>query len=224
MGILVGLAGGNFISTFIYNFCLTYAGARLTKRLRLKMFSSMLRQEIGYHDLDENRSSILSTQLAASVPFCKGLSSDKVGIISQAFSGIGFAIILAFILNWKLAFFMLMFVPIVFGSGILQGRSATNTKVNGKFSIEEGGRLTIETVDNIKTVISLGREEYFIDEFKRIFNFGFKKTLAVLHLQAFFYAFSNSFVFFIQCATFSFGFYLIQNDNLSLTNMYTIYG
>ena len=83
--------------------------------------------------------------------------------------------------------------------------------------------IKIETVDNIKTVISLGREEYFIDEFERIFNFEFKKTLAVLHLQAFFYSLSNAFLFFIQASAFSFGFYLIKNDGLTVTDLYRIY-
>jgi hypothetical protein len=48
------------------------------------MFSSMLRQEIGFHDLDENRSSILSTQLATSAPFCRGLSSVSFNINNQS--------------------------------------------------------------------------------------------------------------------------------------------
>jgi ATP-binding cassette subfamily B (MDR/TAP) protein 1 len=220
MGILLGLSVVNFLSTLVLNHAFALAGARLTKRLRIKMFTSMLRQEIGFHDLDENRSSILSTQLAASAPFCKGLSSDKLGLLSQGVAGVGFSLIAALVFNWKLALFMLIFVPFVFGSGVLTGRASTNTKVNGKFSIEEGGRLTIETVENIKTVISLGREKFFIDEFDRIFNYKFKKTLAVLHIQAFFYSLSNSFLFFIQASAFSFGYYLIKYDNLTVTNLY----
>jgi ATP-binding cassette subfamily B (MDR/TAP) protein 1 len=219
----LGLAIINFLSTLVLNHAFALAGARLTKRLRIKMFTSMLRQEIGFHDLDENRSSILSTQLAASAPFCKGLSSDKLGLLSQGIAGVGFSLIAALVFNWKLALFMLIFVPFVFGSGVLTGKASTNTKVNGKFSIEEGGRLTIETVENIKTVISLGREKFFIDEFDRIFNYKFKKTLAVLHIQAFFYSLSNSFLFFIQASAFSFGYYLIKYDNLTVTNLYRIY-
>ena len=35
------------------------------------MFKSMVRQEIGFHDIDQNRSSILATQLATNPAYCK---------------------------------------------------------------------------------------------------------------------------------------------------------
>ncbi len=187
------------------------------------MFVSMVRQEVAFHDLDANRSSVLTTQLASVVPFCKCLSSDKLGLICQGFAGIGFAISLAFFLNWQLALVMLCFIPFIFGAGVLQGRSSTNQKINGVSVVEEGGRLTIETVENIKTVISLGREKYFMDEFEAIFESGFKRTLLFLHLQAFFYGMSNSFRFYIQAAAFSFGFYLFKKNDLTVTDFYRIY-
>ena len=117
----------------------------------------MLRQEIGFHDLDKNRSSILTTQLAVNPPYCKGLTSEKVGTLSQGFSGVGFAVVLSLTLNVPLALVMLLFVPISFFSGVFAGRSATgNVKVKGKYSIEEGGRILIEAVENIRTLVSLG--------------------------------------------------------------------
>lgn len=121
------------------------------------MFESMLRQEIGFHDLDKNRSSILATQLAINPPYCKGLTSDKIGTLCQGFSGVGFAIIFSLSLNIQLSLVMLLFVPVSFFSGVFAGRSSTgNVKVKGKYSIEEGGRILIESVENIRTIVSLG--------------------------------------------------------------------
>lgn len=93
------------------------------------MFQSLLRQEIGYHDLDENRASILASKLETSASFCKGLTSDKFGLLCQGFAGVGFAIVISFVINFKLAFVMLMFVPISFVTGILIGQATANTKV-----------------------------------------------------------------------------------------------
>jgi ABC-type multidrug transport system fused ATPase/permease subunit len=72
MSIIFGIAVVNFLSTLSFNYSFSLAGGRLTKRLRILMFESLLKQEVAYHDLDENKSSILSTKLASSVPFCKG--------------------------------------------------------------------------------------------------------------------------------------------------------
>lgn len=81
-----------------------------------------------------------------------------------------------------------------------------------------------ESIDNIKTVLSLGREEYFLNEFSRIYSHDFKKQLALMHLQAFFYSLSNNIVYFVQCSVFSFGFWLIKNDSLTTSSLFQIYG
>lgn len=72
MGILFGIAVSNFFSTLGFNYCFALIGSQLTKRLRVDMFRALLRQEIAYHDLDENKSSVLATKLASSITFCKG--------------------------------------------------------------------------------------------------------------------------------------------------------
>ncbi len=71
MGIILGIAVINLVTTILQSYAFALAGAKLTKRLRVKMFESMLRQEVAFHDLDENRSSILSTKLSTSAPLCK---------------------------------------------------------------------------------------------------------------------------------------------------------
>nr|UOU03321.1 ATP-binding cassette subfamily B1-like 1 [Brachionus rubens] len=223
MGILFGIAAANLLANLAYNFSISFAGSRLTRRIRVRMFESMLRQEIGFHDLDENRSSVLATQLSTTAPFCKGLSSDKIGILSQGLSGMGFAIIFGFVVSWKLTLIMLIFVPVTFTCGVIVGRASASNKVKGKSSNEEGGRLTIETIENIKTVISLGLEKHFIKEFDDVFEKRIKKTLLMFHVAAIFYGLMNSILFFIQAAGFSFGFYLIKTDGLKTADLFKIY-
>jgi ATP-binding cassette subfamily B (MDR/TAP) protein 1 len=223
MGILIALAVINVVAQIVYSYAFALCGSRLTKRLRVKMFESLLRQEVAFHDHDENKSSVVATQLSMSTGICKGLTSDKISLLSQGFAGIGTSLIIGFVLSWKLTLVMLIFVPIAFGSGALVGKTSTNPKMKGKTSNEESGRLTIETVDNIKTVISLNREAYFIEEFAKIYNNKFKKILVSFHIQAILYSISNSLLFFIQATAFSFGFYLMKYDNLQLTDLFRVY-
>lgn len=217
MGILIGLAVLNMFAQLVYSYAFALCGSRLTKRIRIKMFESLLRQEIAFHDMEENKSSILATQLSMSTALCRGLTSDKISLLSQGIAGIGTSLLIGFILSWKLTLVMLIFVPVAFFSGSLAGSISANTKVNGKTSNEESGRLTIETVDNIKTVITLTCEDHFIDEFAKVYEYKFKRTLGSFHFQAILYAISNSLLFFIQATAFSFGFYLMKNDGLPLT-------
>jgi ATP-binding cassette, subfamily B (MDR/TAP), member 1 len=87
MGVIMAIGIGALIVTILLNYSLSLAGSKLTTKLRILMFKSMLKQEISFHDLPENRSSVLSTQLSTSAPFCRGLTSDKVGLLAQGFSG-----------------------------------------------------------------------------------------------------------------------------------------
>lgn len=222
MLMILGISVGNFLVNISYNYCFALLGARLTKRLRLKMFESYLRQEVAYHDLDENKSSILATQLAASVPFCKGLTTDMLSIICQAVSSVGFSIIVGLILNWKLCLIIMSFIPINFLSGFINIQSSTN-KVKNRTNEEESGRLTTEVVENIKTVVSLGRENYFNSLFKDTYDKKFKKLMILLQIRAFLFGLSNSVLFFIQASAFSFGYKEISKGDLNVTDLFRVY-
>lgn len=181
MGIILGIAFLNFSGQIIFNYCFALLGARLTKRLRVKMFESYLRQEIAYHDLEENKSSILATQLASSVPFVKGLTSDMLSLMCQAFSSVGFSIVVGLVLNWKLCLVIMLFIPLNFISGFINIRSRINKSSKGSNNNqltqdEQAGRLATEIVENIKTVVCLGRENYFYEQFKITFDKDLRKN------------------------------------------------
>jgi ABC-type multidrug transport system fused ATPase/permease subunit len=141
MGIIFGIAFFSLLVTISYSYSFARANAKLTKRIRKRMFKNMIRQEIGWHDQEENRSSILSTRLSVNAPLCRGVTTDLLSIIAQGVGGLGLATIVALVLNWKLALVMFAFIPITFIGGIISGRASTNTNVNGKTSVEEGGRM-----------------------------------------------------------------------------------
>nr|UOU03327.1 ATP-binding cassette subfamily B1-like 12 [Brachionus rubens] len=220
--IILGISVGNFGVNVAYNYSFSLLGAKLTKRLRIKMFEQYLRQEVAYHDLDEHKSSILATRLAASVPFCKGLTSDLLSLICQAVSSVGFSVIVGLIIDWRLCLIIMAFIPINFLSGFLNIQSSTN-KVKNKSNEEEGGQLTTEMVENIKTVVSLGREMFFYNSFKHTFEAKFKKLIFLIHVRAFLYGLSNSVLFFVQASAFGYGYKEISAGRLSVTNLFRVY-
>lgn len=56
------------------NFSLGVAGEKLTKRIRLQTFESMLRQEIGWFDQQQNSTGALAVRLAVDASEVKGVS------------------------------------------------------------------------------------------------------------------------------------------------------
>lgn len=222
MSIIFAIGAFMTILTFIQNYSFGLIGSKLTKRIRTQMFKSMLRQEIAFHEKQENRTSILTTHLLTTASLCKNLTTDKISVLAHGLPSICIAFGVSFYLNWKMALVMLIFVPISFFSGLTKGHSTIKVSKN-KTQIEESGRISTETIENIKTVISLGRENYFVNKLKRTLNQDFLKSVIILNVGAFFYSISNTLMYFSQITAFSFGYYLIKNDGLIVANLFRVY-
>jgi ATP-binding cassette subfamily B (MDR/TAP) protein 1 len=116
-------------------------------RMRIISFVSMLRQEIGWFDKEENNLGALVTRLSSDTSslkvngyinsfdtrkilffYKKGLSGLRIGVILNALGAIVSALIIAFIAGWKLTLVILLFVPLMIFSGMLQGRRMANAK------------------------------------------------------------------------------------------------
>lgn len=189
--------------------------------LRLRMFESMLRQDISYHD--QNRSCVLATQLASTIPFAKGLTTDKIGLIAQAFGGVIFPLTVSFIISYKLSIVMVLFIPIIVTSGSVINRTTMSREKDGKSVLMEQSKIATDTVENVVTVKSFGLEDYFVKEFDAIHEQEARQISGELHLRAFFYTLAYSVIFFIQATTFGYGFYLMKSEGLEVTDLFRVY-
>nr|APD26537.1 ATP-binding cassette transporter subfamily B member 1-like X5 protein [Brachionus koreanus] len=223
MSIIFSFGILGILSNIANSFCFSLVGSRLTRRLRVLMFKSMLRQDMAFHDFEENKPSALTSQLSFSASFCKGLSSEKIKIYVQGISALGFSIVYSLFLNWQLALLMLAFIPISFCSGALSARHSFKTKKNSTDRVENGSKLIIESIENIRTIFSLGLENFFINQFENIYHKKKRKIYFVLTVQAFFYSISNSIVFFIRAVAFSYGYYLIKNGEINIEDIFKIF-
>ena len=71
-----GIGAGFMLSQIIMGFTFSLSGARLVERVRGQMFSSMLSQEIGWYDLEENNTGALCARLSSSAEVCTNWSSS----------------------------------------------------------------------------------------------------------------------------------------------------
>ncbi|UJR07170.1 hypothetical protein I4U23_011458 [Adineta vaga] len=217
------LIDGMFIWTMIWAFAVS--GERLTKRMRLMAFSAMLRQEIGFFDMEKNSVSALTTRLSADASALKGLSGIRIGVILQAVGALVTAIVISFQAGWKLAFVMFCFAPLMAFSGLLQGQSQSKsgkTKSANNWA-DQGAQCATEVFNKIRTVVSLGCEEYFIEIFENAFNKSFSAFLPKIHLRAIGYGISNSLIFFLHIATFTYGSKLVENNEMTVDEVFRIF-
>ncbi len=115
-------------------------------RMRIMSFKSMLRQEIGWFDLDENNLGALVTRLSSDASALKGLTGPTFGAIFNTIGALVTALVISFIAGWKLTLVILCFTPLMIFTGVIQGQQLSKASGNKKASTtdaEDGGRVRL---------------------------------------------------------------------------------
>nr|XP_042704273.1 ATP-binding cassette sub-family B member 10, mitochondrial isoform X2 [Chrysemys picta bellii] len=151
-GIFVCGAAANAIRVYL----MQTAGQRIVKRLRATMFSSILKQEVGFFDKTStgeliNRLSSDTALLGRSVT--ENLS-DGLRAGAQASVGVG----MMFFVSPKLAAFVLSVVPPLAIIAVIYGRYLRKLTRMTQDSLAEATQLAEERIGNIRTVRAFGQE------------------------------------------------------------------
>ncbi|EMP25131.1 ATP-binding cassette sub-family B member 10 [Chelonia mydas] len=158
-GIFVCGAAANAVRVYL----MQTAGQRIVKRLRATMFSSILKQEVGFFDKTStgeliNRLSSDTALLGRSVT--ENLS-DGLRAGAQASVGVG----MMFFVSPKLAAFVLSVVPPLAIIAVIYGRYLRKLTRMTQDSLAEATQLAEERIGNIRTVRAFGQEMTEIEKY-----------------------------------------------------------
>ncbi|XP_068306707.1 ABC transporter B family member 2-like [Pyrus communis] len=162
--------GAAFLTVIVHaieHFCFGIMGERLTLRVREKMFSAILRNEIGWFDDTNNTSSMLSSRLESDATLLRTIVVDRTTILIQNLGLVVASFVIAFILNWRITLVVLATYPLIISGHIseklfFQGYGGNLSKAYLKANMLAG-----EAVSNIRTVAAFCSEEKIIDLYAR---------------------------------------------------------
>ena len=77
------LAIGTAVGAFLQSYMFTIAGENLTSRLRAVTFKSILSQEMGFFDREENNVGSLCTRLSSDASNIQGATGPRIGLLIQ---------------------------------------------------------------------------------------------------------------------------------------------
>ncbi|KAF8672015.1 hypothetical protein HU200_049793 [Digitaria exilis] len=137
-------------------------GERLTLRVREKMFSAILRNEIGWFDDTSNTSSMLSSRLEADATLVRTIVVDRSTILLQNVGMIVTSLVIAFILNWRITLVVLATYPLMVSGHISEKMFMKGYGGNLSKSYLKANMLAAEAVSNIRTVAAFCSEEKVI--------------------------------------------------------------
>lgn len=155
MAVITGIA--SFLQTLMFSI----AGERLTMKLRRDVFAVMIRQHIGWFDDPQNNTGALCSKLSSDASQIQGATGSRLATLSQAVSTLIGSAVIALYYNWKVGLVVLSSVPLVLLAMYLESRINSGHLLREKESSEKATKVSVEAIENIRTITSLHQQESF---------------------------------------------------------------
>ncbi|NWV67954.1 MDR1 protein, partial [Malurus elegans] len=207
----------------IQGFMFGKSGETLTMRLRSLSFRALLQQEIGWYDDQKNAVGVLLTRLATDASQVKGATGSRLALMTMTVFTLVTAIIIAFVYGWQLTLLILACIPFIVGANAVSASSMSGHAAEDQKALEEAGRISTESVENIRTVASLTREEAFYERYVASLNCTYRKSLKKAPFYGFTYGIAQSSEYFINAAVFRFGAWLIAHCLSNFENVFVVF-
>ncbi|XP_045498397.1 multidrug resistance protein homolog 65-like isoform X2 [Colias croceus] len=209
IGCAIGLA--NLIETISFG----AAGAYLTERLRLKMFTHLLHQHVGYFDDRAHSTGALCARLSSEAAYVQGATGQQVGIILQGMGSVGLAFFLAMWFEWRVGLVVLCFTPVI-AFVIWQQSKATDKESTGyATALEASTKVAVEAVSNIRTVAALGQEASIVAQYSELLEPAVRAASRAAHWRGLVTGLSRSMFNFVNAAALTYGGHLIVTDGIA---------
>lgn len=91
----------------------------------------------------------------------------RVGQVISAFVTLITAVCIAIVNGWKLTLALGIAIPLIIGAGYQQQMGLRKHQRRDAKFMDEAGRIATESVQNVRTVQSLGKEKTFINLYRK---------------------------------------------------------
>lgn len=165
-----GLALFAFVVSFIQVVSFGVAGEKIGINLRVRGFESILRRNITWFDHKRNNPGSICARLASDVGNVQSITGNRTAVIFQSISILVSTFVFAVYFNWRFSSICAMFVAILLISTVMQAKYAGKLAVANRGFDSQIGKIVLESSANIKTLVSLHQEGYFIDKYEQLLN------------------------------------------------------
>uniref|UniRef100_A0A9J8AQ03 ATP binding cassette subfamily B member 10 n=2 Tax=Cyprinus carpio TaxID=7962 RepID=A0A9J8AQ03_CYPCA len=179
----VFLCGGAANAARVY--LMQISGEQIVRKLRETLFSSILKQEVGF--FDKTRTGELINRLSADTAIVGNCLTDNLsdGLRSLAQAGAGVGMMLY--VSPSLAAFVLMVVPPIACLAVIFGRFLRSISRRTQDALAEATQLAEERISNIRTVRAFGKELTEVQKYSEKIDYIFELAKKEAVLSAGFY-------------------------------------
>ncbi|PPD99648.1 hypothetical protein GOBAR_DD03288 [Gossypium barbadense] len=161
---LVGLGFGSIIFlTGQQGFC-GWAGTKLTVRVRDLLFRSILKQEPGWFDFEDNATGILVSRLSIDCLSFRSVLGDRYSVLLMGVSAAAVGLGISFYLEWRLALVAAAVTPFTLGASYLNLIINIGPRLDNK-AYDKASTIASGAISNIRTVATFSSQEEIVKSF-----------------------------------------------------------
>ncbi|XP_057742144.1 ABC transporter B family member 1 [Arachis stenosperma] len=163
--LLIGLSSAALIFNTLQHFFWDIVGENLTKRVREKMFSAVLQNEMAWFDQEENESARIAARLSLDANNVRSAIGDRISVIVQNTALMLVACTAGFVLQWRLALVLVAVFPVVVAATVLQKMFMTGFSGDLEAAHAKATQLAGEAIANVRTVAAFNSEKKIVGLF-----------------------------------------------------------
>ncbi|KAG0339736.1 Multidrug resistance protein 1, partial [Podila minutissima] len=156
----IGFGGGNV--TFLV------VGERITRKMRYLSYRAILSQEVAFFDHPENSTGALTSRLATDSQQMFDMVSQVVLTTVSSLATVALGLGFSFAATWQMTLIILAAVPVIGIGQYLELAALTGFGEKTRKAYERSGQVAGEAMANIRTVVSLAKEDRFESRYEEV--------------------------------------------------------
>ncbi|KAL5728525.1 ABC-type xenobiotic transporter [Ranunculus cassubicifolius] len=219
---LVGLGIGCVISMVGQQGFCGWAGTKLTKRVRDLLFKSILKQEPGWFDFEENSTGVLVSNLSYDCLSFRSVLGDRFSVLLMGVSSAAVGLTISAILNWRLALLAAAVTPFTLGASYFSLIINVGPKLDNN-SYARASSIAANAVANIRTVMTFSAQQQLVSSFDQALAEPRSKSMGRTQLLGLALGFSQGAMYGAYTLTLWFGAYLVKKEDAHFGEVFKIF-
>ncbi|XP_062087878.1 ABC transporter B family member 19-like [Humulus lupulus] len=220
--IIVGLGFGCIISMTGQQGLCGWAGTKLTVRVRDLLFRSILKQEPGWFDFEENSTGVLVSRLSIDCVSFRSALGDRFSVLLMGLSSAAVGLGVCFYLEWKLTLLAAALTPFTLGANYINLIINVGPRLDNK-AYAKASNIASGAVSNIRTVITFSAQEQLIKSFDLALSEPKEKSVRKTQILGLILGASQGSMYAAYTITLWFGAYLVNEKETNFGVVYKIF-
>ncbi|KAF9168381.1 Multidrug resistance protein 1 [Actinomortierella ambigua] len=197
------------------------AGEMMARRMRSLSFEAIMSQEMGFFDEEAHNTGALTSRLATDAYQMHELVSQIMRLSVNTLVTVILSLAFAFSTSWRLTLVVLAMIPVMAASQYFALGSLAGFSQKSKKAYELSGRVASEAISNIRTVVTLAKEDRFEQRYEEVTRKPHAYATRRAWLGSFGHALSQAVMFWAYALGFYAGYRFIEEGLMEPQELFT---